>query len=605
MDNASRVRGYSRTAVAVIVASAFALAPAPAQAIFSGAPGQITFNSDRQCPTSSNENPSPQNPSQQRCGGEIYSMNADGSGLHSLTNNPYEDKYPAWSPNGREIVFQSQRNCREMTGVTRTCVNEIFKMNADGSNQTRLTMATGFTDQFPSWSPDGKEIIFTRTPVSEFGQQTYVMNSDGSNQHQLLDADGLDVTPNSQQITSTRQTGGYTIAVSRISSTAFPAGSNAPDDFINGIINECFVSSSVSAQQSQCDIPPYDSQIFTVQSDGTGMNGPLPTQKQAFSFDTLPAYSPAGTTATAAGRSLRAGGGKIVFVSARQCDFQPPGPPGPPPVQNCGLEIWVMNADGSNPKRLTFSFKPGCGDQCVQNLKPDWSPDGTKILFYRLDPAHGEDKHAELYEMNADGSGVTRLTNVARGANRANSENASWQPTAGLVTTASAPSCSRTGRVRFTVSDPTGFVSQPTALHYRVSGGKEHTAALSGNAVVLTVKRKKKATIEYWGQNQQGDLERTHRKVTVRVDRKKPRIRIRSLQHRRTYRVGQRASIRITVKDDTKLRRNPAKRRLRISTRRAGVFRIRRSARDSCGNRASASFRYRVLGRRTRPQFTG
>ena len=60
-----------------------------------------------------------------------------------------------------------------------------------------------------------------------------------------------------------------------------------------------------------------------------------------------------------------------------------------------------MNADSSDPTRLT--------DHPGDNFAPSWSPDGTQIVF-----VSGRDQEAgiyDLYIMNADGSGVARLTN--------------------------------------------------------------------------------------------------------------------------------------------------------------------------------------------------
>src|SRR5213594_852013 len=61
-------------------------------------------------------------------------------------------------------------------------------------------------------------------------------------------------------------------------------------------------------------------------------------------------------------------------------------------------EIYVMNADGSNPVRLT--------NDAAYDAEPAWSPDGTKIAFQS-----GRDGNAEIYVMNADGSNPGRLTN--------------------------------------------------------------------------------------------------------------------------------------------------------------------------------------------------
>src|SRR2546422_11296146 len=77
---------------------------------------------------------------------EIYAMNADGTGLVNLTNDPAADEEPAWSPDRSEIAFDNNRDGNY----------ELYVMNADGSGVTRLTNNPAF-DGFPAWSPRSEE----------------------------------------------------------------------------------------------------------------------------------------------------------------------------------------------------------------------------------------------------------------------------------------------------------------------------------------------------------------------------------------------------------------------------------------------------------------
>jgi len=104
---------------------------------------------------------------------EVYTMNADGSGLSPrLTTVLGTDRPSGWSADGSKIYFHS----------TRTGNNpQIWSMNADGSNQTNLSKLPGVADSVPNGSPDGTKIIFqsNRDGGAADDREIYSMNPDG------------------------------------------------------------------------------------------------------------------------------------------------------------------------------------------------------------------------------------------------------------------------------------------------------------------------------------------------------------------------------------------------------------------------------------------
>jgi Tol biopolymer transport system component len=104
---------------------------------------------------------------------EIFSVDLDGSGLVQLTNNTARDLQPDYAPDGKKIAFVSDRDFAP----------GIYKMNADGTKQRRVSRSSGTAFATPGWSPGGDSIAFTSN--RDGGDDVYTMRAGGSGLQRL------------------------------------------------------------------------------------------------------------------------------------------------------------------------------------------------------------------------------------------------------------------------------------------------------------------------------------------------------------------------------------------------------------------------------------
>jgi Tol biopolymer transport system component len=255
---------------------------------------------------------------------EIYTMNTDGSEQTRLTFNSFEDSSPVWSPDGSQIAFISDRDDPQPGKYFPNCLYQLYVINADGSGEHKL-LETEFATLHPDWHPDGTMLSFDAE--SNFQGNIYRVNADGSDLHLLIE-DGFwaDWSPDGSQI-------------------AFASRRD-------GLVD-----------------------IYIADADGSNQRRLTDNQRSNF----FPAWSPDGK--------------KIAYMSG----------------QAPQLQLYIINKDGSDELQLTSKGRV--------NEDPDWSPDGSRIVFQS-----NRDSNFEIYTLEIDAIlrgeidlGLQRLTNTNSG----------------------------------------------------------------------------------------------------------------------------------------------------------------------------------------------
>lgn len=112
---------------------------------------------------------------------DIFEAEPDGSGLKPLTTTRGYDAEGSYSPDGKHIVFCSNRDGHL----------QLYIMDSDGKNPRRLTNAPGCYNGGPFFSPDAKRVIFRADRQKKDELQIHVINVDGTGERQLTNLEGV------------------------------------------------------------------------------------------------------------------------------------------------------------------------------------------------------------------------------------------------------------------------------------------------------------------------------------------------------------------------------------------------------------------------------
>ena len=260
-----------------------------------------------------------------------------------------------------------------LIAFTRDGDDGVYIMEADGSGVRLLWRgARAVTDL--AWSPDGSKLAVTTS-----GRSIWVVNVDGTDPVRVarVGASSLSWSADGRRIAFTSKDDIWLMNAD---------GSNIRPLERTPRLSEKDVDWKPTGGWVAFATGGYVSQVYVVRTNGTNLRN-LPTIPE-FWYLTYPDWSPDGR--------------RIVLTSC---------------ASDTNCEVWVTNASGNQRVQLTKT------KDRVHDVSPVWSPDGRRIAFLRGD--YAKSGSFEIYAMNADGTGVTRLTH-----NRVDETSLAWQPVA-------------------------------------------------------------------------------------------------------------------------------------------------------------------------------
>ena len=274
------------------------------------------------------------------CNSNMTTFGESSEGVKYLSNDTkHWDRYPVFSPDGKEIIFQTERDKNV----------EIYIMNADGTNPRRITF-TEKDEMHAVFSPNGKQIAYSLYPLSD-NQNSDIYIKTLNDATDILITKGEDIfgaipqfspdgkklvfprwSTNPQKVRSESDLRAEVYLVDLESQNEARLTSNLTDEWRP-------VFSPDGKQIAYISHIDGNYEIYVMNVDGS--NKTRLTKNNSDEWD--PMYSPDGK--------------KMLFSSKREGNW----------------DIFIMDKDGRNQKQLT--------DDPGDEWDPTFSPDGKNIVF--------------------------------------------------------------------------------------------------------------------------------------------------------------------------------------------------------------------------------
>jgi Tol biopolymer transport system component len=268
-------------------------------------------------------------------GWDIFTANADGTNVIDITNSTSQDSWPSWSPDGTQIVFESGHS--------------ICKMAYNGNNKIDLTGGSQ-----PSWSPAGDTMAYSTWKLGGGATDIFVMDASGNNQRAVAP---IMRTPTSGQLAS------------QVSASWFPDNNNIAYTSNNyGPWEICEITIDNPPPNFLTPDISESKRYHICINNKCGLPFPVDNIAYHLTFPSL-AVSPDGKT--------------IAFDYCDPITFR--------------RDIYLFTIDTGEVKCLTCELHTNC-------YFPTWSPDGTKIAF-TMETAGDTlaNIKTDIYIMDADG----------------------------------------------------------------------------------------------------------------------------------------------------------------------------------------------------------